>query len=91
MSARGGQRRGPRLLRRRRHPEMKGLDNPEAVFDFYNVAGIFMKKMINFVKPTITVAHGAIAGAGTSLFAGRRHRPWSLTTLCSWWPSAPWA
>lgn len=26
-----------------------------------------MKKMINFVKPTITVAHGAIAGAGTSL------------------------
>mgnify|MGYP000896572436 CR=1 FL=1 len=48
-------------------PEMKGLDNPEAVFDFYNVAGIFMKKMINFVKPTITVAHGAIAGAGTSL------------------------
>ena len=47
-------------------PEMKGLDNPEAVFDFYNVAGIFMKKMINFVKPTITVAHGAIAGAGTS-------------------------
>ena len=48
-------------------PEMKGLDTPEAVFDFYNVAGIFMKKMINFVKPTITVAHGAIAGAGTSL------------------------
>ena len=48
-------------------PEMKGLDNPEAVFDFYNVTGIFMKKMINFVKPTITVAHGAIAGAGTSL------------------------
>ena len=45
----------------------EGLDNPEAVFDFYNVAGIFMKKMINFVKPTITVAHGAIAGAGTSL------------------------
>ena len=41
--------------------------NAEAVFDFYNVAGIFMKKMINFVKPTITVAHGAIAGAGTSL------------------------
>ena len=48
-------------------PEMKGLDNPEAVFDFYNVAGIFMKKMINCVKPTITVAHGAIAGAGTAL------------------------
>lgn len=56
-------------------PEMKGLDNPEAVFDFYNVAGIFMKKMINFVKPTITVAHGAIAGAGTLPAAGRRHRP----------------
>ena len=24
-------------------PEMKGLDNPEAVFDFYNVAGIFTR------------------------------------------------
>ena len=37
------------------HPrEMKGLDNPEAVFDYHNVAGIFMKKMISFVKPTIT-------------------------------------
>ena len=48
-------------------PEMKGLDSAEAVFDFYNVAGIFMKKMINFSKPTISAAHGAIAGAGTSL------------------------
>ena len=56
-------------------PEMKGLDNPEAVFDFYNVAGIFMKKMINFVKPTITVAHGAIAGAGTSLLLAGDNLP----------------
>lgn len=48
-------------------PEMKGLDTKESVFDFYNVAGIFMKKMINFSKPTISAAHGAIAGAGTSL------------------------
>lgn len=48
-------------------PEMKGLDTAETVFDFYNIAGIFMKLMINFPKPVIAAAHGAIAGAGTSL------------------------
>ncbi len=47
--------------------EMKQLDNAKAVFDFYNIAGIFMKKMMNCPKPVITAAHGAIAGAGTSL------------------------
>lgn len=48
-------------------PEMKSLDTEEAVFDFYNVAGIFMTLMINFPKPVISAAQGAIAGAGTSL------------------------
>lgn len=48
-------------------PEMKGLDTAETVFDFYNVAGIFMKLLINFPKPVIAAAQGAIAGAGTSL------------------------
>ena len=47
--------------------EMKQLDDAKAVFDFYNIAGIFMKKMMNCPKPVITAAHGAIAGAGTSL------------------------
>lgn len=48
-------------------PEMKGLDTEKAVFDFYNIAGIFMTLLINFPKPVIAAAQGAIAGAGTSL------------------------
>lgn len=48
-------------------PEMKLLDTEETVFDFYNVAGIFMTLLINFPKPVICAAQGAIAGAGTSL------------------------
>jgi len=48
-------------------PEMKGLDTEKTVFDFYNIAGIFMTLLINFPKPVIAAAQGAIAGAGTSL------------------------
>ena len=48
-------------------PEMKTLATAEQVFEFYDIAGGMIKKMINCSKPVIAAAHGAIAGAGTSM------------------------
>lgn len=48
-------------------PEMKSMTDKDEIFSFYDVAGIFIKKMINCTKPVIAAAHGAIAGAGTSI------------------------
>jgi 2-(1,2-epoxy-1,2-dihydrophenyl)acetyl-CoA isomerase len=47
--------------------EMKGITTEEAFFDFMSVAGGFTTLLNTFPKPVITAAHGAIAGAGTSL------------------------
>ena len=48
-------------------PEMKTLATAEQVFEFYDIAGNTIKKMINCSKPVIAAAHGPIAGAGTSM------------------------
>ncbi len=50
--------------------EMKGITTQEAFADFIAVAGGFTKLLNNFPKPVIGAAHGAIAGAGTSLLMG---------------------
>lgn len=47
--------------------EMKGITTEEAFFDFMTVAGDFTTLLNTFPKPVIAAAHGAIAGAGTSL------------------------
>lgn len=47
--------------------EMKGITTEEAFFDFMTVAGEFTTLLNTFPKPVIAAAHGAIAGAGTSL------------------------
>lgn len=47
--------------------EMKSITTEEAFFDFMTVAGGFTTLLNTFPKPVITAAHGAIAGAGTSL------------------------
>lgn len=47
--------------------EMKGINTEEAFFDFMTVAGEFTTLLNTFPKPVIAAAHGAIAGAGTSL------------------------
>ena len=48
-------------------PEMKNMTEEKEIFDFYAIAGDCLKKMINLPKPVIAAAHGAIAGAGTSI------------------------
>ncbi len=47
--------------------EMKSITTEEAFFDFMTVAGEFTTLLNTFPKPVIAAAHGAIAGAGTSL------------------------
>ncbi|MFI3175328.1 MAG: enoyl-CoA hydratase/isomerase family protein [Bacillota bacterium] len=47
--------------------EMKGLDKKEPFVEFMTIAGNFTKLLYDFPKPVIAAAHGAIAGAGTSL------------------------
>lgn len=47
--------------------EMKGITTEEAFFEFMTVAGEFTTLLNTFPKPVIAAAHGAIAGAGTSL------------------------
>ena len=47
--------------------EMKSINTREAFFDFMTVAGGFTTLLNTFPKPVIAAAHGAIAGAGTSL------------------------
>ena len=47
--------------------EMKTINTEEAFFDFMTVAGEFTTLLNTFPKPVIAAAHGAIAGAGTSL------------------------
>ena len=47
--------------------EMKSITTEEAFFDFMSVAGGFTTLLNTFPKPVIAAAHGAIAGAGTSL------------------------
>lgn len=47
--------------------EMKSITTEEAFFDFMTVAGGFTTLLNTFPKPVIAAAHGAIAGAGTSL------------------------
>lgn len=47
--------------------EMKTIDNEAAFHDFMTVAGKFTFLLNNFPKPIVAAAHGAIAGAGTSL------------------------
>ena len=47
--------------------EMKSITTEEAFFDFMTVAGGFTTLLNTFPKPVITAAHGAIAGAVTSL------------------------
>lgn len=50
--------------------EMKGIVTNEAFVTFMTIAGNFTKLLNNFPKPVIAAAHGAIAGAGTSLMMG---------------------
>lgn len=50
--------------------EMKGITTNEAFTTFMTIAGGFTKLLNNFPKPVIAAAHGAIAGAGTSLMMG---------------------
>lgn len=50
--------------------EMKGITTNEAFSNFMTIAGGFTKLLNNFPKPVIAAAHGAIAGAGTSLMMG---------------------
>jgi len=50
--------------------EMMGITTSEAFADFMTVAGGFTKLLNSFPKPVIAAAHGAIAGAGTSLMMG---------------------
>ena len=47
--------------------EMKSITTEEAFFDFMTVAGGFTTLLNTFPKPVVAAAHGAIAGAGTSL------------------------
>lgn len=47
--------------------EMKSITTEEVFFDFMTVAGGFTTLLNTFPKPVIAAAHGAIAGAGTSL------------------------
>lgn len=47
--------------------EMKGITTEEAFTNFMNDAGAFTLLLNNFPKPVVGAAHGAIAGAGTSL------------------------
>ena len=47
--------------------EMKSITTEEAFFAFMTVAGKFTTLLNTFPKPVIAAAHGAIAGAGTSL------------------------
>ena len=47
--------------------EMKSINTREAFFAFMTVAGGFTTLLNTFPKPVIAAAHGAIAGAGTSL------------------------
>jgi 2-(1,2-epoxy-1,2-dihydrophenyl)acetyl-CoA isomerase len=48
--------------------ELIGLTTDEAVEKFLESADKLMMLLYNFPKPVIAAAHGAIAGAGTSLF-----------------------
>ena len=50
--------------------EMKTINTEPAFFDFMTVAGEFTTLLNTFPKPVIAAAHGAIAGAGTSLVMG---------------------
>ena len=50
--------------------EMKTINTEPAFFDFMTVAGEFTTLLNPFPKPVIAAAHGAIAGAGTSLVMG---------------------
>ena len=50
--------------------EMKTINTAPAFFDFMTVAGEFTTLLNTFPKPVIAAAHGAIAGAGTSLVMG---------------------
>lgn len=50
--------------------EMKGITTNEAFSAFMTIAGGFTKLLNSFPKPVIAAAHGAIAGAGTSLMMG---------------------
>lgn len=50
--------------------EMKGITTSDAFETFMTIAGGFTKLLNNFPKPVIAAAHGAIAGAGTSLMMG---------------------
>ena len=50
--------------------EMQGITTNEAFAHFIDIAGGFVKVLNSFPKPVIGAAHGAIAGAGTSLLMG---------------------
>lgn len=50
--------------------EMQGITTNEAFSTFMTIAGNFTKLLNSFPKPVIAAAHGAIAGAGTSLMMG---------------------
>lgn len=50
--------------------EMLGIVTNDAFVTFMTIAGGFTKLLNNFPKPVIAAAHGAIAGAGTSLMMG---------------------
>lgn len=50
--------------------EMKTITTEEAFTDFMVIAGGFTTLLNTFPKPVIAAAHGAIAGAGTSLVMG---------------------
>lgn len=47
--------------------EMKSINTEQAMFEFMTIAGKFTTLLNTFPKPVIAAAHGAIAGAGTSL------------------------
>jgi 2-(1,2-epoxy-1,2-dihydrophenyl)acetyl-CoA isomerase len=81
--------------------ELIGLTTEEAVEKFFESANKLMMHLYNFPKPVIAAAHGAIAGAGTSLifelllfgtdylnFAGRFSRKALSPSFPLWWDIA---